>query len=302
MHKVPEFLQQGDMVAIVSPSGPIDRVYITEAIQILESWGLQVTVGAHVCSKYGVFAGTDEQRTDDFQYALDNPNIRAIFCSRGGYGAIRIVEKLNYSKFIKNPKWIIGFSDITVFHAKIASLGIASLHAAMPKNFAKVTPQSLQSLRNTLFGTMQPLLWQSCSHNLTGTARGKLIGGNLSILYSMRGVPFEYSYTGALLCIEDLHEYLYHIDRMMQNLKYSGVLSNIAALIVGSMSNMKQGVDEYNASVESVISDVVASYNIPVCFNAPSGHDADNMALIMGQEYELHVNADMVRLEPMREF
>lgn len=292
----PDFLKQGDTVAIVSPSGPIDKEFIANAVSIIESWGLHVVVGIHACYRYGVFAGTDEQRAADFQDALNNPRIRAIFCSRGGYGAIRIIEQLNFSHCIQKPKWIVGFSDITVFHAKMSSLGIASLHAAMPKNFSIVTSQSLQSLRNALFGDVLPITWQSTSYNVQGTARGRLVGGNLSMLYSMRGLPFEYDYTDALLCIEDLQEYLYHIDRMMQNLKHAGILSRIAGLIVGGMTGMKQGVDQYNASVEAIIRDAVASYHIPVCFNAPTGHDVHNMALIIGREYELEVGSEKVQL------
>ncbi|HON53123.1 MAG TPA: LD-carboxypeptidase [Bacteroidales bacterium] len=299
MFTVPDFLQQGDRVAIVSPSGPIDIEYIHKAVSVLESWGLQVCLGKHVCHKYGVFAGTDAQRLADFQEVIDNDSIKAVFCSRGGYGAIRIVQNLDFTKYVQKPKWIIGFSDITVFHAKISSLHIASMHAAMPKNFSTVTPQSLESLQQALFGNVQPIRWQSSSFNTLGTARGRLTGGNLSMLYSLRGLSFEYDYSGTLLFIEDLNEYLYHIDRMMQNLKLSGILSRIAGLIVGGMSGMKQGVDVYNASVEAIISEVLVPYNIPVCFNAPTGHESDNMALIPGIEYQLQVQSNNVVLQPL---
>ncbi|HOS83695.1 MAG TPA: LD-carboxypeptidase [Bacteroidales bacterium] len=300
MCRLPNFLKQGDTVAIVSPSGPINKSYIDSATAILKSWGLTVLVGTHACSSYGVFAGTDEQRATDFQEALDNPNVRAVFCSRGGYGAIRIVEQLDYSKFLQSPKWIVGFSDITVFHAKLASLGVASLHAAMPKNFGTVSKESLESLHSTLFGTLQSISWQSSPFNINGTVRGTLIGGNLSLLYSMRGVPFEYTYSNALLFFEDLQEYLYHIDRIMQNFKYSGLLSNIQGLLVGGMTGMKHGVDQYNASIETIIRDAVAPYSIPLCFNVPSGHDSENMALILGHEYECIIETQSVLLHPIQ--
>ncbi len=286
---LPQFLQTGDLVAIVSPSGPIDVSYIERGVAILESWGLQVWTASHVCACSEVFAGTDEERTADMQVALDNPKVRAIFCSRGGYGAIRIVEQLDYTAFLKNPKWIIGFSDITVFHSKINTLGVATIHGAMLKNFESVTAESLQSLRNLLFGEQQTTVWQVNVCNKQGKAHGTLVGGNLSVLYSIRGLPLEYDYRGAILFIEDLNEYVYHIDRMMQNLKLSGILSQLSGLIVGGMTDMKQGVDEYNVSIEELILNVCKDYNFPVAFNFPSGHGAENEAFVMGETYVLNV-------------
>lgn len=292
MNRIPEFLKKGDTVAIVSPSGPIDGSYIEKAKEILTSWGLLVEVGKFATSRSGVFAGTDEQRSQDFQQAISNEKIKAIICSRGGYGAIRIVETLDYTPLISNPKWIVGFSDITVFHSKLSTLGIATIHGAMPKNFSSVTVESLESLKNILFGIVLPINWESSKCNKIGTISGKLVGGNLSILYSLRGLNLEYDYSNTILCIEDLNEYLYHIDRMMQNLKLSGILGSIKGLIVGTMSDMKNGVDEYGTSVENIILDAVKEYNYPVCFNFPTGHESLNSALIFGGEYTLEVSAE----------
>jgi muramoyltetrapeptide carboxypeptidase len=289
MTVLPQFLRTGDTVAIVSPSGSIDTSYIEKGKEVLESWGLRVWKAPHVCARYGVFAGSDEERAADMQAALDTPEIRAIFCSRGGYGAIRIVEKLNYTHFVQNPKWIIGFSDITVFHSKISTLTVASIHGAMPKNFETIHAQSLQSLHNVLFGVQKTVEWQSNNYNKQGKAQGRLVGGNLSVLYSIRGLSLEYDYRGAILFIEDLNEYLYHIDRMMQNFKLSGILSQLSGLIVGGMTNMKNGTDEYGTSIETIILDVCTDYDFPIAFNFPSGHGADNEAFVVGATYTLNV-------------
>lgn len=296
MAVLPQFLQVGDLVAIVSPSGPIDNSYIEKAKSILENWGLRVWIAPHVCAKHGVFAGSDEERCADMQAALDNSEIRAIFCSRGGYGAIRIAEKLNYTHFLQNPKWIIGFSDITVFHSKMNTLNVASIHGAMPKNFESIHAQSLQSLQSLIFGKQKTIEWQANNYNKIGSAQGKLVGGNLSVLYSIRGVSLEYNYRNAILFIEDLNEYVYHIDRMVQNFKLSGILSGLSGLIVGGMSDMKQGVDNYGTSIESLILEASKEYHFPIAFNFPSGHGAENEAFILGEEYSFSVGNECVEL------
>lgn len=290
MVQIPDFLEKGDTVAIISPSGPIEGLFLDNASTILQSWGLQVIIGKNAALRSGVFAGTDDQRLQDFQEAINNPEIKAIFCSRGGYGAIRIVDSIDFSLFIQKQKWIIGFSDITVFHAKLSKLGVASIHGAMPKTFSTVSAESLESLKQMLFGTILPIEWNTTPFNKPGTCTGKLVGGNLSMLYSMRGLQLEFDYTDSILFIEDLNEYLYHIDRIMQNLKLSGILGSIKGLVVGTMSGMKNGVDEYGGSVESIILEVVKEYSYPVCFNFPAGHESQNMAIIMGIDYSLEVS------------
>ncbi len=286
----PKFLEDGDTIAIVSPSGPIKSDSLDFAIETINSWGLKASIGKHAFDKYGVFAGTDADRAADFQKALNDKKVKAILCARGGYGAIRIVDLLDFSKFLKHPKWIVGFSDITVLHAKIQSIGVESIHGTMAKSFSSVTEKSLKSLHDTLFGKYSQTLKSTKSKfNRAGKCKGELIGGNLSMLYSMRGVPFEYDYTGKILFIEDLNEYLYHIDRMIQNLKHSGILSRINGLIVGTMSGMKNGVDEYAGSIEEIILDAVSEYDYPVMFDFPSGHEAENHAMIFGAQHKMNV-------------
>ncbi len=296
----PAFLQKGDCVRIVSPSGPIDKKYIDSAIKTLNFWELEVEVGKNACNKKGVFAGTDSERKADLQDALDAKHVRAIFCARGGFGAIRIAPYLDYSNFISQPKWLIGFSDITVLHSQINKFGISSIHAAMPKNFGLVTKDSLDSLQKMLFGEKESVIIPSSKYNKSGSVTASLVGGNLSILYSIRGVSLEYDYTNKILFIEDLNEYVYHIDRMLQNFKHSGIFSKISGLIVGTMSGMKQGADNYDATtIEEVILDAVKEYDFPVCFDFPSGHEEFNQALLFGSEYSLNVNQKEVVVSPL---
>lgn len=292
----PKFLQKGDTVGIVSPSGPIPSDSIDYAIKTLQSWGLKVVVGEHVFDSYGVFAGTDIDRASDMQAMIDDDSIDAIVCTRGGYGAIRIVNLIDYSRLYDKPKWLVGFSDITVFHAKLHALDVASIHGVMAKGFSNVTTESLQSLHDALFGTIQPTKIQSNARNRLGSCQGQLVGGNLSMLYSLQAVDFNYDYTDKILFIEDLNEYFYHIDRMMQNLKYSGVLSAISGMVVGTMSGMKNGKDAFKGDIEDIVLDAVSEYDYPVVFDFPSGHEDLNYALIMGEEYKLSCNKKTSRL------
>lgn len=297
MNKKPPFLQKGDVVHIISPASPLDSMYVAGAIECLTSWGLRVTLGDSLTASYGVFAGTDAQRFHDLQEALNTTEIRAIFCARGGYGSIRIIEHLDFTEFIKSPKWIVGFSDITALHARVNKEGFASIHAAMPKNFSTVDSDSMNSLYAMLFGLSNGLLESTSTYNKPGIATGTLVGGNLSMLYSMRAIPFEFSYANTLLCIEDLNEYRYHIDRMMQNLKISGVLSSLSGLIVGEMLNMKQGSDPHILEVEEIIIDAVQEYSFPVCFAMPFGHGSKNHALCIGAQYSLVVDSNSASLQ-----
>lgn len=286
----PDFLKEGDCIAIVSPSGPIHDTDLDFAIETLHSWGLHVKIGKHAFDRYGVFAGSDKDRASDVQEALNDKNTKAILCARGGYGAIRIIESLDFNKFLRNPKWFVGFSDITVFHEKIHSLGIQTIHGTMAKGFSSVTSESIRSLKNILFGKKSNKIKQTASQfNREGKCKGELIGGNLSMIYSMRGLPFEYDYNNKILFIEDLNEYLYHIDRMIQNLHHSGILAKLSGLAVGTMSGMKNGVDEYAGTIENIILEAVKDYDYPVMFDVPSGHEKENHAMIFGQEYTLTV-------------
>lgn len=295
MHR-PNFLQKGDTVAIVSPSGPIKDNSLDFALETLSQWGLKVIIGKHVYEHWNVFAGSDASRAADFQEMVNNPNVKAIICSRGGYGAMRIINTIDFSAFATHPKWIVGFSDITIFHSQLNRLNYQSIHGVMAKGFANVTPDSLQSLHDALFGILHPINFSSECINRCGTCSGQLVGGNLSILYSLRGTPYEYDYTGKILFIEDLNEYLYHIDRMIQNLKHSDILRNVAGIIVGTMSNMKNGIDEYENSVEGIILEAVREYSYPVAFNFPSGHETLNQTILMGAQNTLSVEEKSAQL------
>ncbi|MDA3882387.1 MAG: LD-carboxypeptidase [Bacteroidales bacterium] len=292
----PDFLQNGDLVAIVSPAGPIHMSYISKAQKILESWGLRVVLGKHISNTWQAFAGTDEERTADFQEALTNQEVRAVFCARGGYGSVRVLPNLDFSPFFQFPKWIVGFSDITVFHSFLHTCSIASVHAAMPINFERIMPVSLQSLRNVLFGQDDSIQFNASKYNRNGSVRAPLVGGNLSVLFSLRGLSYEPNYEGKILCIEDLNEYDYHIDRILQNFKLSGILSQISGLVVGRFSGIMKGNNPFSKSVEDIIFDAVSEYTFPVCFDAPFGHEEENRALIFGDEYELLCEEEKVTL------
>lgn len=296
MKSLPHFLHSGSSVAIVSPSGVIDKKFLDQAVAVLSGWGLHVKVGKYAAARYGSLAGTDSQRLHDLQQALDDTSIQAIFCARGGYGAIRIVEEIDFTAFLQSPKWLIGFSDITVIHAAISKIGVASLHAAMPINFNTITPTSLQALRATLMGNIHPIEWQATPHNRIGKATGRLVGGNLSILYSMRGLTYEYDYKDCILFFEDLGEYIYHIDRIMQNFKLAHILSEVRGIVVGAMSGMKQGAQEFPFGIEDIILQAAPHAHIPIAFNATSGHEKDNMPLIIGGCYNLDVAEHKVTL------
>ena len=296
---LPPFLSPGDRVAFAAPARKIMPSKLQPAISLLQSWGLQPVVPDHLYDSYHQFAGPDSIRTALMQQLLDDPEIKAIFCVRGGYGTVRIIDNLDFSHFAQHPKWIVGYSDITVLHSHIQkNLGIATLHATMPidieaNHLLSPTP-ALQSLHSALFGKSLCHTLPSHPFNRPGSCRAPLTGGNLSILYSLSGSASDISTEGKILFIEDLDEYLYHIDRMMQNLKRSGHLADLAALIVGQLNKMHDNTIPFGRSAEEIVLDAVSPYNYPVCFNFPSGHiGPDNRALILGQEAHLIVGDEV---------
>ena len=285
------FLKSGDTIGIVAPARKITLEEINPAIQVIESWGLKVTIGKTIGKEYHQFAGTDEERLQDFQEMLDNQNIKAIFCARGGYGTVRIIDLIDFRKFIKNPKWIVGFSDITILHAHLEKVyNIASIHSIMPINFPESIPEALESLRKALFG--EPLFYKIQTHqfNRIGQAEGVLVGGNLSLIHTLMGTPSEIDTTDKILFIEDLDEYLYHIDRMLINLKRSGKLEHLAGLIVGGLTKMKDNDIPFGKTAEEIIREHVEEYEYPICFDFPAGHIPDNRALIIGKKVQLNVS------------
>nr|WP_239057071.1 LD-carboxypeptidase [Paludibacter sp. 221] len=293
----PPFLQHNDEIRIVSPSGFVEPALIDGAEHVLKSWGLDVTVGKYACEKHGRFAGTSEQRTEDLQAALDDANVKAIFCSRGGYGLAQIVDKLKFHEFIHHPKWIVGFSDITALHNAVSRLGVSSLHAIMAKHLMELPydSQPVTQLHHILFGELPAYTIPSHVLNKGGEARGRLVGGNLSVLMGLRGTPFDLEYDNNILFIEDVGEKPYHIDRMMQNLRLSGVLNKISGLVVGQFSHLEDDPLMMMTTYE-VIYNVVTDYDIPVCFDFPVGHVDENLPLIVNAEVCLNVSDERVLL------
>jgi muramoyltetrapeptide carboxypeptidase len=258
-------------------------------IDLLESWGLTVVIGKSIGLEENQLAGNDEQRAADLQEQLDNPNIKAIWCARGGYGTVRVVDLVDFTQFKKSPKWLVGFSDVTVLHNHLNTMGYKSIHGIMPISLAKASKEAIESLRLSLFG--QPLQYAIDPHpmNRLGKASGELVGGNLSILYSLLGSPSAIDCKDKILYIEDLDEYLYHIDRMMMNLKRNGCLESLKGIIVGSMTDMKDNDIPWGKNALEIIQDVTKQYSIPVIFNFPAGHIHDNRALILGNNVTIEV-------------
>ncbi len=290
----PPYLKAGDTVAIVAPSGVLKNRNdeVNRAKKLLESWKLHVVIGKNVFSQADHFAGTDQERCEDFQSALDDPKIKAIWSARGGYGTVRILDKLDYTQFLKQPKWVIGYSDITALHNQIHNLGVQTLHAIMavslPSNLSDIE-QSIATFKNTIFG--QPLSYtlKGSTYNKTGEAKGPLVGGNLTILHTMLGSKESLDTSGKILFIEEIGEYKYHIDRMLQSLKRAGYFDNCKGVIVGDMSRMRKNTTLWGTSIEQLILDALADYDFPIAFNMPAGHEKDNRALILGRDVSLKV-------------
>jgi len=294
----PNRLQKGDTVAIVSTARKISKEELNPALQLLESWGLKAVLGKTIGAEENQFAGNDDLRAADFQQMMNDPNVKAIWCARGGYGTVRIIDKLNFSAFKENPKWIIGYSDVTVLHSHIHNFGIETLHAQMCLEIEKRTKETAKSIRKVLFGEEYRIeISQKNSHTSLGNYSGELIGGNLSVLYSLCGSNSAINTEGKILFIEDLDEYLYHIDRMMMNLKRNGMLKNLAGLIVGGMPDMNDNTIPFGKTAEEIIMDAVKEYDYPVCFNFPAGHIEDNRALIMGREVELNIQPSTIKVQ-----
>lgn len=293
----PDSVKIGDKIAIISTARKINTKEVREAIVLLKTWKLDPVLGSTIGIESNQFAGTDQDRIGDFQKMLDDREIKAIWCARGGYGTVRIIDQIDFSDFCKSPKWIIGYSDITVLHSHIHTLGISSLHAPMPIDIYKCTKASQISLKDTIFGKKLKYTIPTSKKNVIGECTGQLIGGNLSILYSLCGSASSLDTSGKILCIEDLDEYLYHIDRMLYNLKRNGYFDNLSGLIVGGMTKMHDNNIPFGKKAKRIILDMVSEYNFPVVFKFPFGHIEDNRALVFGAEASLIVKHDEVVLE-----
>lgn len=286
---IPPYLKPGDKIGIVATARKIGNTELEPALEYFKLKGLVPVLGKHIFSEYFQFAGIDEERTADLQMMLDDPEIKAIIIARGGYGTIRIIDSIDFSAFMKNPKWIIGYSDITVLHSHIhKNCNVSTLHATMPLNFLK-HKDATETLFNTLFGKTNEYKVPAHKLNRTGIVRSVVVGGNLSLLYALSGSESDIDTTGKILFIEDLDEYLYHIDRMMQQLKRSGKLNGLRGLIVGGMTDMKDNLISFGKNAEQIIRESVEEYDFPLCFNFPAGHQDENRTIVLGNEAELIV-------------
>jgi muramoyltetrapeptide carboxypeptidase len=289
-------LQKGDLIAIVAPAKAIEARLVLDAKAFFETHGYRVVLGEHCLGTHDYFSGTDEQRTSDFQKAIDNPEIKAIVCARGGYGCIRILDRINWAGMLRDPKWIVGFSDATVFHQRMQKFELKSIHATMPLNFAENTEIAMNTMLDALQGKQTEIQILSHQYNKRGNAVGKLIGGNFSILYSMLGTDDQPEYADTILFIEDLSEQLYHLDRMFYAFAKAGILNRINGLIVGGMTNMKDTGTSIGMSLQQIILSHFEYRKIPIVFDFPAGHIEDNRALIFGTKVELRVDELAVNL------
>ena len=293
----PEKLKIGDKIGVISTARKITYEELDAAIKIIESWGLKVELGSNLFEAYDQFSGTLEQRSTDLQTMIDDDSIKAIMCARGGYGTVQIIDNIDFSKLKNNPKWIVGYSDVTVLHSHLNKLGIASLHATMPINFKTNAKESLASLKNGLFENENNILCGPHPFNKFGKVEAEVVGGNLSILYSLLGSNSDVDTDGKILFIEDLDEYMYHVDRMMMNLKRNGKLKNLKALIIGGMSDMNDNTIPFGKTAEEIILEYIKEFDFPVCFNFPAGHLDDNRTLVFGKECTLEINENGVILK-----
>lgn len=287
----PPYLKPGDTIGIISPAKIIKRESVENAVRLLQKRGFQVKTGDHIFDGAQYFAGSDENRADDFQRMLDDEEVKMILCSRGGYGSVRILDKLDFTKFHQNPKWVVGYSDITVFHSHLNILGYESLHAEMPLNFPE-TGQTNSAIESLLIAATGGYLSYKIDENpldRQGFCDSEIVGGNLSILLSLLGSPTALKTAGKVLFIEDVGEKLYHLDRMMWAMKRAGKLDNLAGLIVGALNDMTESELKFGKTAEEIVAEAVSGFHYPVCFGFPAGHIPDNRALILGRKARLEV-------------
>ena len=285
----PPYLKEGHKIGLISTARKISREELKEAVEHIESWGLDVVLGEYLFNSHHQFSGQDDERTKDLQSMLDNPNIKAVLCVRGGYGTVRIIDDIDFSQLQKNPKWLAGFSDVTVLHSHFNNLNIATLHSTMPISFNTNSYESIQSLKKALFGEPIHIVCEAHALNRKGECEAEVVGGNLSIIYSLLGSPSDINTNGKILFLEDLDEYLYHVDRMMVNLKRNGKLKNLKGLIIGGMTKMNDNDVPFGKTAEEIILDAVSEFDYPVCFDFPAGHIKDNRAIKLGQIAQLKV-------------
>lgn len=301
MQKVipPPFLSKGDEIRIVAPASAVQKEYIEQTMAALRNQGFKVSLGNHIFSNYFQFAGTDAERTEDFQNALDDEHVRAVFCARGGYGSVRIVDKIDFSPLKIRPKWIAGFSDITIFHNHLnCNYRIASIHSPMPVNFHNPGFQkNLARFHDILGGEKPAFQFSGNTLNRPGICSGELTGGNLSILCSLQSTPYETDTQGKILFIEDVGEQHYRLDRLLYILKLSGRLKHLSGLIIGGMTEMYDNKRPFGKTPYEIILDAVKDYDFPVAFDFPAGHTARNLPFILGLEISMEINHEGVTIK-----
>jgi len=286
----PKPLQKGDTIAVISTARKVSLDEVFFGIQWIKKLGFKVFIGKTIGLVHHQFAGMDIDRANDLQLMIDNPEVKAIWCARGGYGTVRIIDQIDFLALQQNPKWLIGYSDITVLHSHLHNFNIPTIHAPMAFDIKKATIEAQTSLANALLGKENNISFPTSEANKKGQSSGIATGGNLSILYSLCGSKSAIDTKGKILFLEDLDEYLYHIDRMLQNLNRNGIFKDLSGLVIGGMSTMHDNTIPFGFNVKKMILDITAKYNYPVAFDAPFGHITDNRAVIFGRKLKLVVN------------
>ncbi len=292
--RIPPYLKNGDTIGILSTARKMNEDQLAFAIDTIHAWGFKTKLGESIGAEEHQFAGNDDIRRKNLQEFIDDPSINAILCARGGYGTMRIIDQIDFSSFTKSPKWICGFSDVTVLHEHLQKMDCASLHTAMPSLFPSIKDHpTLQSIEKALKGESLQYTWASSQHNInTKNITAEIVGGNLSLIYALQGSASDINTDGKILFIEDLDEYFYHIDRMMCSLDRSGKLKNLKGLLVGGMNDMKDNSIPFGMNTEEIILYYTRKYNYPVLFDFPSGHIEHNYAIKLGLEARIEVKGD----------
>ncbi|RYM34171.1 LD-carboxypeptidase [Brumimicrobium glaciale] len=281
---LPKNLQKGDTIAIVAPAKGIEKQYVDFAVKTIEENGFKAVVSKHCLGQHNYFSGTLKERSEDLQWAIDNDDVKAILCARGGYGCIQIIDRISWAGFIDDPKWLLGFSDVTVFHQHLAKLGAASIHSTMPLNFETNSAAALESLFAGIQNKSLHYEWQTNTKNIEGKVSGKVIGGNLTVLTGLIGTKHQPDYQNTILFLEDVGEHLYAIDRHFYQLSKVGILDQIRGLIIGDFSGIKDTNPPYGSDLFEIIKSHFTYHSIPIAFDFPAGHLDDNRALVFGKE------------------